>query len=66
MQARGGWLAAYSTGAEQLAVESTLSPPEAYWIGVELQGGSQWVLLDASGAGVGDGRPSNGDPYAHW
>jgi hypothetical protein len=58
-------LAAYSAGAEQYAVESTLNPAEAYWIGVELQG-SQWVLLDASAASVGDGRPSNSNPYAHW
>jgi hypothetical protein len=37
-----------------------------YYIGLERPGavGSNWYLLD--GTSVGNGVPSNANPYAHW
>ncbi len=34
------------------------------WLGVRLGGRQQWYLLD--GDMVGNGQPSNAEPYAHW
>jgi hypothetical protein len=63
--AKGGWLAAFSTGAEQLEVETAMSPQGFYWIGVEAGTEDRWMLADGSGS-VGNGLPSNANPHAHW
>ncbi len=64
-QARGGWLVAYNTGAEQVEVESALNPQAFYWLGIEAGTEDRWMLADGGGS-VGNGLPSNDDPHAHW
>lgn len=60
----------YAAAEEQLMVESYFSSALAsfinYYIGLERPGpvGSPWYLSD--GTPVGNGLPSNSDPYAHW
>jgi hypothetical protein len=66
-QALGGGLVSYNSAAEQLDVEAKLAlaaKPLNIWLGVRLGGRQQWYLLD--GSLVGNGEPSNADPYAHW
>ncbi len=38
-------------------------PSSGAFIGVELSG-QKWFLAD--GTAIGDGSPSNSNPYAHW
>jgi hypothetical protein len=52
---------------EQLAVEgyylSVASGSTYYYIGLE-KAGNVWYMYD--GTSVGNGVPSNSNPYAHW
>jgi hypothetical protein len=62
-QALGGYLASYNSALEQSSVDNRLYST-IYWIGVELVAQRQWVMAD--GTPVGNGVPSDADPYAHW
>jgi hypothetical protein len=65
--ALGGYLAAFNSAEEQLDIEVKLglrSQSSDIWLGVHLGAGGQWYLAD--GSLVGNGQPSNADPYAHW
>jgi hypothetical protein len=66
-QALGGNLATYYSYEEQVDVETKLqlwNKSSNIWLGVRPGARQQWYLLD--GTLVGNGEPSNTDPYAHW
>jgi hypothetical protein len=66
-RAAGGSLVSYNSFAEQVDVETKLvlaSKALNIWLGIRLGGRQQWYLLD--GSMVGNGQPSNAEPYAHW
>jgi hypothetical protein len=66
-QVLGGNLVSYNSFTEQVDVETKLllwNKTSNIWLGVRPGGRQQWYLAD--GTLVGNGEPSNTDPYAHW
>jgi hypothetical protein len=65
--ATGGNLVSYNSFQEQVDVETKLqlwNKTTNIWLGIRPGSRQQWYLYD--GSLVGNGEPSNTDPYAHW
>jgi hypothetical protein len=61
---QGGSLVVYTSAAQQLLVERTISLPWHYWLGVR-RDNSSVPYSAASGATVAQAT-SNARPYSHW
>ncbi len=61
---QGGFLVVYSSAAQQLLVERTITLPWHYWLGVR-RDNSSVPYKAVTGATVGPDT-SNAGPYAHW